>query len=396
LRRVLRKKEETILVLDIGTEAVKALIFAKNKEGFNFLANSLEYFERFGTFNTFSFEREVLERTVSKAITQAENRAGRKPEKILMTLPPNIFKARIVFQTHTRKDPQKLITESEGKEILKLLFEKSKKEIARAILTEQGISPKDIRFLYQKIFQIKIDGYQVPDFKGYRGKNIDFNILSAFLPKSYSEGIENFLRNLGFKDIKLINQIEGLILYLKEKKDIIFLDIGGITTQIFLTKAGTIEKIEEAAAGGEIFSQSLSERLGLTSQEARILKERYAKNELTAESQSRIKEILSFAFSNWHNLLKDKLKKINPTGFLFPDIWIFGGGSMLPEIKKISEKESRENFSFSNKSSLKIFYPKDIVKKIVGEAAIDGKALKSLSNPQYTTSFLIFYNTYAP
>ena len=59
-----KKKRDSFLVLDIGTEAVKALIFKKNNEKIFILGSAVRYFEDEGIFNkAMSLEEFEIEKT---------------------------------------------------------------------------------------------------------------------------------------------------------------------------------------------------------------------------------------------------------------------------------------------------------------------------------------------
>ena len=70
-----KKREVPFLVLDIGTEAVKALFVKKSNERISIIGSSLQYFKDEGVFNKgFSeqeFEMEVIKRAVELAKKEA-------------------------------------------------------------------------------------------------------------------------------------------------------------------------------------------------------------------------------------------------------------------------------------------------------------------------------------
>ena len=66
--RLKRKKAETTLLIDVGTETVKALLFEERGQEIKILGSSLEYFDRYGIFDSRDFETDVLKKAISRAI----------------------------------------------------------------------------------------------------------------------------------------------------------------------------------------------------------------------------------------------------------------------------------------------------------------------------------------
>jgi len=369
------------LVLDIGTEAVKGLIFEKN-EKISVLGSSLEYYDQYSTFFTPYFEREIIKRTISKVLKELERETklnpvrkealksirdvisegkreglsnGVKPVSVILSLPPDIFGSRVIVQSYKRKGG--LIGKKEREEILERVRSEGKKKISQIYGKEKGILAEHLQILDLKILEIKIDGYLVPDILNYAGRNLEFRILANFLPRDYL--ISNFspvsiLKEMDFERLRISHPVEGLIL--TQNLEGIFLDIGGKLTQIFLAKNGNLEKISEFNRGGKEFSQLLSERLGLEESDARSLKERYSKRDITEESRQRIREFFDGALKIWFKNLKEKLREMS-SGIFPAEIFIFGGGGLLPEIEEILEEGDWGDVSFSQPPKIKFLQP---------------------------------------
>ncbi len=434
-----KKKDKFFLSLDIGTEAVKVLFSRKGADGkITILGAATQYFERYGVFDGRDFETDVIKKSVSKAIEQAyqsfvlsPKRKGAKIKKlnlkklpVLVSLSSNILKGRIIWQFFKRGKTTRLkISKDEEKNIYQQCFKKSQKEISQQFNKEFGILPEDIKWVTLKVLEVKIDGYSVPKLQGYEGEDLRFKILVVFLPKYYFENIKRIFKNLQLNIFKIVHIAENLPILSEDKtRNAIFLDVGGQITQIFLVKAGILQQINEFEIGGRIFSQKLSETLGLDEESARVLKEKYANKFLSPESEQRIKEIFSEEKRIWYDSLMSKIKKINPkklfSSTIFSSlnlnesnsdspqslverldqtgnkprrpspfdkrgcpkrdsalaklvpVWLFGGGSLLPEIQEaLTEAE--------------LIRPKSL--KNIKDAT------KGLKSPQYIPSLLISY-----
>ncbi|MCD6528382.1 hypothetical protein J7K44_01965, partial [bacterium] len=126
-----KNKTSCLLVLDIGTEAVKAVTLKKKDKEWIILGVALEYFEKFGVFDSVNFQQEVLKRTISKVIERILPQNVKKPISTFLALPPDILKGEINCYNFERKNYKKVIDRKEEKEILNNLLEKNKKEIVK-------------------------------------------------------------------------------------------------------------------------------------------------------------------------------------------------------------------------------------------------------------------------
>ncbi len=399
-----QKEKKLFFVLDIGTEAVKALIFStspaekadsgeENKGGkISVLGGGLEYFDRFRALESGKFEIEVVKKTILKTIDEAQKESGVNPHtnlcgvgvktsSVFLGLSCDIFQGRIISQSYRRKE-KKTIDEKEEGEIKEAVLREAKKKIAESYALQKGILPQDIQFQELRILETKLDGYRIPSLLGYEGQDVDFRILATFFFSPPVSPFRELIREMGFDILGFLQPVEGITSFLQQYPDALFLDIGGDITQIFWAKNGILEEISEFKIGGKQFSQILSDNLGLSELEARTLKHRHSKRDLTEESRKIMREFLKIPCQIWFRGLKEKLRETGP-GVFPSEIFIFGGGALLPEIEEILETGDWEDIYFSQPIQVKLIEPKDLMD-------IEQKA-KNL-NSQNIPSLLISYS----
>lgn len=385
-----RPKRKSYLVLDIGTETIKVLVLEKLGEKIILSAALSEYFDSYGLANGQNSEGEIAERIINSCLQVVKKEIKKQPENVLFALPANLFRAKIIFQSFRRKSVKEPIGKKEADSIRKEILLASQKKISDLVAEGIGILAQDIHFVSVEIIEIKIDGYQVPNLQGYSGEDLVFRILITFLPKDNFKNIENLARTHRFKKITLLHAGQSLTkLHLPGIENSIFLDIGGEETQIFLMKDGKLEKADKFDVGAKEFSKSLSRSLGIRNIEGRELKERYSKKLLSIEVKNRIREIFAQPQREWYENLKSKIKEINPAGLLPSNLFLAGGGSLLPEIQEILEEGEWQGLHLMYRPKVKIVYPKDCYPAI--QPKEEGVLGPILNNPQYTPSLLIFY-----
>jgi cell division ATPase FtsA len=347
-----KKGQQPFLVLDIGTEAVKALIVRKSYGKTSILNSSLQYFTDEGIFNKgFSedeFEMEIIKRAV---LAVKEELLIKKPISVILTLSQKVLKAKVVEGLSVREKREKKISKKEQEIIYKYVLKAAKDDVLKEVSEKSGILAQDIKFISLDIIDKEIEGYKVPDIQNYQGKNLAFKILAVFIIDSYLQRISEILEELGMKVLKIVHLAEAVKVVFSEKvKDGVFFDIGGEAVQAFFIQKGTLESVDLFNRGGADFTERIFDVLTIDKEEARRLKEKYSKGDLSLETGNRIKELFSNEKKIWRNLFRKNQKS---------SVFLFGGGSSLPEIKdmfrrrqivSIKNLESVEDLSEKTKS----------------------------------------------
>jgi hypothetical protein len=208
--------------------------------------------------------------------------------------------------------------------------------------------------------ETKIDGYGVPSILNLSGQNLELRVLAVFLSRYQLEKIEKTLRNFNFKILKIVHPVENLDrLFPDEKINAIYLDIGGKTTSIFLIEKGKLAGVSQFDQGGINFTEKIYQDLGLSFFDARTMKENYSQSILSEKVQKRMKEIFSDTPKKWFENLKENLGKF-PQKLLPANFFLFGGGSLLPDISEILENGGWSNLTFFSKPKIEIIYPKNL------------------------------------
>lgn len=393
---IFRKKRKTdvFLILDIGTEAVKCLISNKNIV----LGAGLQYFDRYGAYNSSNPELEMIKKAAGESIKEAcylvslkkhhkDEILDKKNWQAIVSFPPDIFKARVVSQFFSKEEglafrqikTREKISAKEEKSIYKNMLGIAQNKVSSDFAEEFGILPRDISWVYHKILEIKIEGYSVPKLEGYEGKEMEFKILLCFLPDFYRNSIKEIMNSLGLDNFKIIHLAEPVSAFLKEKKaNGLAIDVGGESTQIFGAKDGSLEDVREFNSGARLFNRALSQTLGLDEDSSRVMAEKHSR-----ENIEKIKEIFLWEKKEWYNSLKANLDKMALKGIFPSNVFLFGGGSSLPEIKE-SLKENEYGLSDLFSLNIQFLSLKDF-KNIEGLEKI-------IDNPQWIPPLLICYN----
>lgn len=323
-----KKRGKPFLILDIGTEAVKSLIVRKEGKKIVVLGTGIHYFGKYGLPRNDDFGMDAVCRAISGSIQQASRNFVIVSEKkdlkklpVLISLSADILKSRIIWQ-RIEREKESRISKSEEERILQEVRFKAKKDISLKFSKESGILPSHLHWVKIKVIETKINGYSVSRFSGCNGRDLEIKVLGIFLAKQYFKIIQKIADKLELKIPKIVYLDKGLTInFSKKLKNAVFVDIGGSVSQIIVLKQGVLERINEFKIGGQIFSKALSEALGIDYDSARVLKHKYANGLLSREVEQRIKNIFLEEKVAWD-------KKFGQA-----NVYVFGGSSLLPEIK---------------------------------------------------------------
>jgi len=359
-----KNKKENFLVIDIGSRGVRGLILEKEDKKNRIKKFSSETFRKFSTFQTDSFENDVFKKAFSKVLIELGLENNSLPTTTLIGLNPEILKAKITNFSVKREDYKKMI--EKDKETLELILDKAQKETIKNFIKHNNeLLINDFQVIRKNVIERKISGYKVSSIKNRNGKIFGFKVLVIFTLKKYLK-IINFVKTFfNSKNILLVHKTQGIFSWIKNRKNFsgVFIDIGSNFTQIFLLNNGLVEHTLEVKIGGDIFTKTLSEKLGLTDEEAENLKIKFSRGDISSGSKKIIQELLSKSLNLWFDSLKQELKKCcNDFDLFLPrNFYIFGGGSLLPGIKNILKNGDWENLPILRTSkSVKFILPNDL------------------------------------
>jgi len=332
--------------LDIGTESVKALIFdmEEKKAGKKavILGWGVSYFDNFDISGSGDFNRQILEKAVTKAIDNAKTNSfvssidkktkdaiiKQKKWKVIVGLSPTILKAKVKNVSYVRKKVTTKIGKTEEEKIYGVVCADAKKEVELEYLGNTGILGNELYWKSCDIVDFKIDGYKVETIRNYKGENLNFKILLTFLPQQYLKRFTEVLSGLNLELINFIHISEAINKLPKETLiDGFYVDIGGDATQIIGVAKGTIRKVSDFERGVSSFAENVSVLFGIDKNSAYDLLENYSKQNLGEKSLAKLKEVFASERLRWYVDFKRNLGN-SAEGKVFSSVFRFFGGGI--------------------------------------------------------------------
>jgi len=375
------KKENFALSLDVGTEFVKALIFrieadkgyvigsAKQRQGLSDMQGG-----------AVTDIQGVIE-NCQKALTVAQTQAKREVNQTIIGIAGELVKGTTTAVRYIRDDATARLTFKELKEIVDKVQEKAFEKTRSQLAWETGHREIDVKLVNAAVVDVKIDGFKVTNPLGFQGKEMEVGIFNAFAPIVNLGALESIASalNLDLLSIAAEPYAVARSIGLEEKPDFsaIFIDVGGGTTDIAVVRNGGVEGTKMFALGGRAFTRRIAESTDISFEKAEELKINYSLGKTTEKIKQQVGEILLSDIETWLTGVELTLSEFS-IDLLPSKILLCGGGSQLPEVKKILETSAwASRLPFSKAPLVRFLRPEEVV-NIKDETS-------SLKNPQDVT-----------
>lgn len=331
-------KGDCVVVLDIGTEFVKALVVKINsgKMTGEIIGAAAEPQKIAHMIAGAVTDISGVAKTCQKAIVAVQTEAKCKAPQALIGIAGEFVKGATFCFSCERKNPKEKIEIAELKNIVQKIQWKAFGKIREELAEESGIPEIEAKLINAAIVEVKIDGYQVTNPLGFQGREITLSVFNAYAPLVHLGAIYSIAKALGL-DLLFVAAEPYAIARATDighKGDAVFIDVGGGTTDIALVRDGGLEGIKSFALGGRAFTKRLCENLGVEFAQAEQIKLKYSQGEISLAVKKKISEIFKQDIKIWLsgvNLALSEFSRLSP---LPSSIFLCGGASVLPGIKK--------------------------------------------------------------
>ncbi len=359
------------LALDIGTEVVKALVFAVDEEhGQAVVLGVGRVAQRSGNMQSGAVAdiSGVIESS-REAIKIAQEKSNvRKITRSIIGIAGELVKGTTTTVHYERVNPEIRIGSTELKTIIGKVQEKAFERIKRQLTWETGQDGIEIKLINASLVDVRIDGYRKNNPLNFQGHDVSMSVFNAYAPLTNLGALESIAQELGLRESLSIAAEPYAVARSVEVEDMsdfgaIFIDIGGGTTDIAIVRNGGLEGTKMFALGGRAFTKRLCQEFELTLEKAEEMKIAYSFRKLTPENTEKIAALYAEDARVWLGGVEISLAEFAETDVLPSRIFLCGGGSALPEIKKVlSNIEWAEHLPFSRPPQVSFLQPKDITR----------------------------------
>ena len=334
--------KDNIVALDIGTELLKGVLFKVNK--FGVVVSKVSRVEQqqhamrsgiISNLDTVLTNCRLTMSSLTDRLTPEEY-----PKHIVMGIAGEYIQGVSIVVNYQRdQNFEEEVTEKEQEKILSQIESKivssGKEDLGQRI----GLVNEDIEILHLTKTGLEIGGMPVDSLIGYKGKDVKLNYYASFAPKTYVESLKKVASELDLNVLEIVSQPFAVARAFSGSSNrdfsAIFIDIGGGTTDIAIVEKGNVIETKMFAFGGRTVTKEIEKVLNLEYRVAEQRKIKYSKKDLNKELSRDVQKIVYPVAKLWMRTLKTALSLCEDVSSFPPQIYLCGGGSLLPEIKEV-------------------------------------------------------------
>lgn len=398
--------DEVYLALDIGTEFVKAVIFAVDFISLEVIikgyARTRQHSSAMQGAMIVNIENVVnaCDRAIGEALHNADDNLRKKmkpednaeefqtpiPTKAIVGIAGELVQGITIMADYSREDPDAKIDETEMNEVINHVKRQAFADAVVDIAEDIGVPVEALQELNTKINSTYIDGVKVDNPLGFTGKEVTYRVFSTFAPSLHVNSLKEIVSNLGLEILSIEVEPYALSRGIKGGRDknfgAIIIDVGGGTTDVAVVDQGGIIGTKMFAYGGRVFTKRIARDLKLELHDAEQMKLDYSDAKLARHDEENVKRALVKDIGVWAEGVELALSELDDLDHYPVNIYICGGGSALPEIRQaMIEHPWLQVLPFSKFPKAQLLFPNqftdvvDETQKIISPADVTPLAL---------------------
>jgi cell division protein FtsA len=301
----------------------------------------------------------------NRALEAAEDMAAVTPGQCVVGIAGELVKGFSSSIAYPRDKPTTKVRESELKGMLQLVEKRALREAQHLLELERSYGELEARLVHSAITGVRIDGYPVTTPIGFQGKNLEVTVFNTFAPITQVGAMETVIREL---DLELAGAVAHPYALARAaagedawEQGAIFIDVGGGTTDVALLRDGGVEGTRMFNLGGRAFTRRIALALGLAYEEAEARKLRHSEGLLPPDQDRKLSELLTQDVEVLLQGLALCLKELARGERLPANIYVCGGGSMLPELmSELTKNAWTEGLPFARPPQARHLQPSDV------------------------------------
>jgi len=329
-----------IVALDIGTETVKSLLFTMGEYGVSVNRVSRiqqqQHAMRSGIITNLDTVLENCRLSINQLVNNLK--PEEYPKKVIMGIAGEYIQGVSIVVNYEREENfEKEVTKKEQDKILNEVKNQIAESGREDLGLRTGLKNDDIEILHITPTGLEIGGMPVNTLIGYKGRDVKLNFYASFAPKTYTEALRKVAQSLTFEVLGIVSQPFAVARAHSGGRNTnfsaIFIDVGGGTTDVAVVKNGNVAETQMFAFGGRVFTKELARLTDSDYRHAEQRKIKYSEKELPKEIMRQVQKTMYTTAGLWVRTLKVALENCEDIGPLPTQIYLCGGGALLPDIK---------------------------------------------------------------
>jgi len=364
-----KSNDERLMVgLDIGTEFIKALVCRIDEDnqieilGVGRAHQSLNDMQA-GAIADIA----AVVANCDSALNQAEQQSGISARSAVIGIAGELVKGNTITVRFNRQDPNKEVDVAEVDRIFSLVQERALTAAKKQLSLETGGKEIGLKLVNSALIAMEIDGYGVTNPIGFKGKNVQVQLYTAFAPLIHIGAIEKVAEQL---DLDLLTVAAEPFAVARSvigddpnaTLSAILIDVGGGTTDIAVVNEGGVEGTKMFGIGGRSFTKSIANDLNTDFDGAEALKLGLSNGRTTEQRKLSVEDALRKTLSVWTTGIELALDEFKRLDHLPHHILLCGGGSSLEMlVNNLDQTDWYKELPFTKKPTVQLIKPSQVV-----------------------------------
>ena len=337
----LDNQQDSFFCLDIGTRSIMGIVATLIDEKLTILHSVTEFHRDRVMLDGQIHDIEGVTKIAKIVKNRLEDELGYELKEVSIAAAGRTLKT-IRTNCSIDLDPDTLI----DKHIIKSL-EIEAIQKARKILLEQNEENHNYYNVGHSVINYMLDNSMIINPMGHKGSNLFIEIITTFLPQIVVDGLYSVMQNIGldvgFMTLEPIAAIEAAVSNNVRLLNIALVDIGAGTSDIAITKDGTIIAYAMTSTAGDEITEALAQHYLLDFDTAEQVKCNLCKQEqqifqdiVGIEHKISSDDILNIIEPSIENVAAEIAENIVKQNGKSPSaVFLIGGASQIPRLNNI-------------------------------------------------------------
>lgn len=356
-----------IVAVDVGTEYVKALIAKVEGDQLDVVGVGRSQQQLSDMQAGAIADIGGVVQNCNQALAKAEEQAQVSVRTAVMGIAGELVKGTTSTVHCTRKDPTIEIDVDEMEQIVDLVQKRASAEAEQKILQEMGGKNLDIRLVNSALVGITIDGYQVTNPIGFKGRDVTVQLYTAFAPMIHIAALERVAQELDLDLLAVAAEPFAVARSVigdnpNASMSAVLMDVGGGTTDLAVINDGGVQGTQMFGIGGRAFTRAIERDLGIDFKLAEKLKLSVDHHIMPEKQQLEVEGALDKTCDVWVAGVELALSEFSGVDTIPHRILLCGGGASLKNLEQVLEETDwYKNVAFARKPSIDFITPDQVV-----------------------------------
>lgn len=369
--------EQYIVALDVGTENVKALIGKVKGDGIDIVGVGRAHQQLSDMQAGAVADIGGVVENCNKALAIAEEQAQVSVRTAILGIAGELVKGTTTTVRVTRKDPNIEIDVDEMEKIIEMVQTKAETSARKSLEWELGGQNIDVRMVNSALVSISIDGYNVTNPIGFKGRDVLVQLYTAFAPMIHIAALERVATELDLDLLAVAAEPFAVARSVigndaNANMSAVLMDVGGGTTDIAVINEGGVQGTKMFGIGGRAFTRSIERDLNVEYSVAERLKLNFsAAHDQKSEKHEAIADSLERTCDVWVSGVELALSEFENVDNLPHQLLLCGGGASLSKLTDtLNNGKWYGQLPFARKPKISLIDPDSVI----GISDLTGKA----------------------